>query len=149
MTYFYNVLWHFRFFRSIVTFQKHFNTWLLEGYKSLLSFIISNRNAVFGIGVLLIATTVILLFYPRKTKEEELASVAVKQVIAIPINYLPTFIVIITIINTGHHHHHHQSSSSIITIIIINHHHHHYQNYQYHYHYHHHHHHHHLHNHHQ
>lgn len=37
------------------------------------------KNAVFGIGVLLIVATVILLFYPRKTREEELANAAVKQ----------------------------------------------------------------------
>ena len=35
---------------------------------------------MFGIGVLLVVATVILLFYPRKTREEELASAAVKEV---------------------------------------------------------------------
>ncbi|XP_048588831.1 transmembrane protein 218 [Nematostella vectensis] len=38
------------------------------------------KNAVFGIGVLLIVVTLVMLFYPRKTRQEELGGRSSKQV---------------------------------------------------------------------
>ncbi|XP_031564480.1 transmembrane protein 218-like [Actinia tenebrosa] len=60
------------------------------------------KNAVFGIGFLLILLTITMLFYPRKTKEEELAGSSGKKVevdyMIIPRTVLFSFICVFAVV---------------------------------------------------
>ncbi|KAK3699429.1 hypothetical protein QZH41_018590 [Actinostola sp. cb2023] len=60
------------------------------------------KNAVLGIGVLLVLITIVMLFYPRKTREEELAGSSARKVevdtMIIPRTVLFSFVCVFAVV---------------------------------------------------